>query len=108
MDYDYIKNHDRLIAVDVSRQKELDADPKTIQQIEFFGQLKNDDGVNADGTESIFSIIIMTNCQEVRVKLTNTQVNKLNSAAKINTGRILIINKRNFEDEDEELLHEDF
>ena len=50
----------------------------------------------------------MTNCQEVRVKLTNTQVNKLNSAAKINTGRILIINKRNFEDEDEELLHENF
>ena len=40
MDYDYIKNHYRLIAVDVSRQKELDVDPKTIQQIEFFGQLK--------------------------------------------------------------------
>ena len=50
----------------------------------------------------------MTNCQEVRVKLTNTQVNKLNSAAKINTRRILIINKKNFEDEDEEMLHEDF
>ena len=30
----------RLIAVDLSRQKELDADPKAIQQIEFVGQLK--------------------------------------------------------------------
>ena len=34
LDYDYIKNHDRLIAVDLSRQKELDVDPKGIQQIE--------------------------------------------------------------------------
>ena len=38
LDYDYIKNHYRLIAVDLSRQKELDADPKAIQQIEFVGQ----------------------------------------------------------------------
>ena len=37
LDYDYIKNHYRLIAVDLSRQKELDADPKAIQQIEFVG-----------------------------------------------------------------------
>ena len=29
-----------LIAVDLSRQKELDADPKAIQQTEFVGQLK--------------------------------------------------------------------
>ena len=36
LDYDYIKNHYRLIAVDLSRQKELD-DSKPIQQIEFFG-----------------------------------------------------------------------
>ena len=37
LDYDYTKNHYRCIAVDLSRQKELDADPKTIQQIEFIG-----------------------------------------------------------------------
>ena len=41
LDYDYIKNHYRLIAVDLSRQKELDADTKAIQQTEFVGQLKN-------------------------------------------------------------------
>ena len=40
LDYDYIKNHYRLIAVDLSRQNELDADLKAIQLIEFDGQLK--------------------------------------------------------------------
>ena len=42
-DYEYIKNHYRLITlIDfLSRQKELDADPKSIQQIEFLKQLKN-------------------------------------------------------------------
>ena len=29
--YDYIKNHYRLTTVDLSRQKELNADPKAIQ-----------------------------------------------------------------------------
>ena len=28
LDYDYLKNYYRLTAVDLSRQKELDADPK--------------------------------------------------------------------------------
>ena len=35
-----IKDHYRLLASDLSRQKELDVDPKPIQQIEFVGQLK--------------------------------------------------------------------
>ena len=49
MDYEYIKNHYRLVAVDLRRQKELDADPKSIQQIEFVEQLKNPvDAVVAD------------------------------------------------------------
>ena len=33
LDYEYIKNHYKLKAVDLSRQKELGADPKAIQQI---------------------------------------------------------------------------
>ena len=37
LDYDYIKNHCRIIAVNLNRQKELAADPKAIQQIEFVG-----------------------------------------------------------------------
>ena len=40
LDYDYIKNHYSVIAVDVSREKELDSYRKAIQQIEFVGQLK--------------------------------------------------------------------
>ena len=43
LDYEYIKSHYRLIAVDFDRQ--LDSDPKVIQQIELVGQLKKLDGV---------------------------------------------------------------
>ena len=86
----------RLIAVDLSKQKELEAYPKAIQQIEFVGQSKKlGDGDNA---ESIFISTIlekikeaklklsqrrltvlqkMANYQEVRIKLTNLQLKKL-------------------------------
>ena len=40
LDYHYFKNHYQLIAVDLSNEKELDADPKAIQKIEFYGMLK--------------------------------------------------------------------
>ena len=76
--------------VDLSRKKKLDADPKAIQQIEFVGQLKNEVCINADGTQSIFTLMIFLkkqrnklkifssrcNDQQARVKLTNAQVNK--------------------------------
>ena len=35
LDYDYFNKHYKLVAVDLSKQKELDADPRAIQQIEF-------------------------------------------------------------------------
>ena len=35
LDYYYFKKHYKLVAVDLSKQKELDADPRAIQQIEF-------------------------------------------------------------------------
>ena len=35
LDYNYFNKHYRLVAVDLSKQKELDADPRAIQQIEF-------------------------------------------------------------------------
>ena len=34
LDYYYFKKH-KLVAVDLSKQKELEADPRAIQQIEF-------------------------------------------------------------------------
>ena len=51
LDFNYFDKHYKLVAVDLSKQKELDADPRAIQQIEFkyiliyvydlFGYLKN-------------------------------------------------------------------
>ena len=35
LDYNYFKEHYKLVAVDLSKQKELDVDPRAIQQIEF-------------------------------------------------------------------------
>ena len=40
LDYQYSKNYYQLIAVDLSKQKELDTDLRDIQQIEFYGMLK--------------------------------------------------------------------
>ena len=37
--YQYFKDNYQLIAVDLSKQKEVDADPRAIQQIEFYGKL---------------------------------------------------------------------
>ena len=35
LDYDYFKKNYKLVAIDLSKQKELDADPRAIQKIEF-------------------------------------------------------------------------
>ena len=35
LDYNYFNKNYKLVAVDLSKQKELDADPRAIQQIEF-------------------------------------------------------------------------
>ena len=35
LDYNYFKKHYKLVAVDLSKQKELDVDPRAIQQIKF-------------------------------------------------------------------------
>ena len=47
LDYQYFKNHYQLIAVVFSKQKELDTDPRAIQQIEFYGMLKTNSQVCA-------------------------------------------------------------
>ena len=45
LDYQYFKDHDQLITGDLSKQKELDADPRAIQQIEFYGILNTNSQV---------------------------------------------------------------
>ena len=76
LDYEYIKNY-RLIAVDLNRQKELDPDPKAIQQIELIGQLKNYDGENAGCTQSMFVLTISEKLKETRQKFSQGNVKVL-------------------------------
>ena len=45
LDYQYFKDHYQLITLDLSKQKELDADARAIQQIEFYGMLKTNSKV---------------------------------------------------------------
>ena len=46
LDYDYFNKHYKLIAVNLSKQKELDADPRAIQQIEFKYMLEGNNNLN--------------------------------------------------------------
>ena len=49
LDYNHFKKYFKMIAIDLSKQQALDADPKAIQQITFTGNLEN--------SSSIFFII---------------------------------------------------
>ena len=40
-----LQDHYQFIAVDISKQKELDADSRALQQIEFYGMLKTNSQV---------------------------------------------------------------
>ena len=51
LDYPYFKENHKMIAIDLSRQNELDADPKAIQQINFTANL------DRAGNATIFFII---------------------------------------------------
>ena len=39
LDYSYFKDYDKMIAIDLSKQQVLDADPRVIQQINFTANL---------------------------------------------------------------------
>ena len=39
LDYQYIKDHYKMISIDLSKQQALDADPRAIQQINFTSNL---------------------------------------------------------------------
>ena len=45
LDFDYFEKHYKIIAVDLSKQEELDADPREMQQIEFIGKLQQNANV---------------------------------------------------------------
>ena len=51
LDYSYFKDHYKMIAIDLSKQQALDADPRAIQQINFTANL------DRAGNKTMFFII---------------------------------------------------
>ena len=51
LDYSYFKDHYKMIAIDLSKQLALDADPRAIQQINFAANL------DRAGNTTVFFII---------------------------------------------------
>ena len=51
LDYSYFKDHYKMIAIDLSKQQALDADPRAIQQINFTANL------DREGNTTMFFII---------------------------------------------------
>ena len=51
LDYTYLKDHYKMIAIDLSKQQAFDADPRAIQQISFTANL------DREGNTTMFSII---------------------------------------------------
>ena len=51
LDYSYFKYHYKMIAIDLSKQQALDADPRAIQQINFMANL------DREGNTTMFFII---------------------------------------------------
>ena len=66
LDCKYIKSHYRRMVVDLSRYKELDADLKAIQQIEFIKYSKNQNNQIVDN-QSMFVLTILQKFKETIV-----------------------------------------
>ena len=107
----------------MSKQREFDADPRAIQQIEFIGMLKTRSHVFTileKSKETILEFykgtakvkmqkfnsqkVKMVEYTKVKVKLTNLQLSNLKKAVKSNEGATLQIGIKNFNKED--LPHE--
>ena len=98
-------------------KKDVDTDPKAIQQTECIVQLKNTDRITADGNQPMFVLTILEKIKETRAKFSqgrvivlkkmrNSQLSKLRYAAKNETGITIRITKKNFQSK--ELSHELF
>ena len=65
-----------IIAIDLSRQKQLHGDPKAIQQIEFVTQLKNPDYAIV-ANESMFLLTVFRKNQTNKTKVSLRKSNSL-------------------------------
>ena len=61
------QKHYRLTAVNLSRWKEVDIDPKATEQIKFVGKLKNANGAVVV-CESMLTLMILEKIKEARLK----------------------------------------
>ena len=93
LDYQYLKDYYNLIAVDLSKQKELSADSRAIQQIEFYGILKTNSQVCIVWEKSKETVLQLSKgkasvvttykwLNAVNVKSTDAQLKKLKTAVK--------------------------
>ena len=105
LDYQYFKDHYQLIAVDISKQKELDADPRAIQQVEFNRMLKTSSQVCTVLEKSKEKILefckgtakhITGEYKTVNAKVSDSKLNKLKSKVKSKQGTPLRMNDRVF------------
>ena len=44
LDYNYFKEHYKMVSIDLSKQQQHDTDPKAIQEVNFKGNLERDNG----------------------------------------------------------------
>ena len=123
LDYAYFKDNYKLIAVDLSKQKPLDADPRAIQQIVFQGFVGGEDNTKiriytileksketilefCKGTGKVLWIIQMIEYSKLNVKLSDKQLKKLKTAGKNKTELTLRMSLKMFDGNDlpDELL----
>ena len=71
-----------MILVDLSRLKELHADPKAIQQIGFVAQLKTSDNAIVDN-ESLFILIILEKNERNEIKIFSRKCNSIITDGKL-------------------------
>ena len=129
LDYIYFKNYYKLIVVDLSNQQALDADPKAIQQINFTVSLDRSGNtrtyfileevnelftrncksfVNAipfSATSLIFYQYKMTQYDSLNLKLSNSQLNEVNSAIKNETEVVLRLSSNMVGDDETNFPH---
>ena len=109
LDYSYFAHTYKMIAVDLSKQQALDADPRAIQQIHLTANLDRAGNTRvyfileeaketildfSQGTVKVLQIfnliyIKMTQYNSLNVKLSNSQLNKLKSSIKNETDVVL-------------------
>ena len=93
LDFNYFNKHYKLVVVDLSKQKELDADPRAIHQIEFKYMLETNSTIYWVLEKSKETILEFYKGQ--MYKLTNVQLNNLKKAVKSNEGATLRLGIKN-------------